>query len=73
LQLRRATLIVHCPEPWMVDLLMEELNQMVQTVWVVLGVKYISICYAGEEVHRAKTRAARSRRLPNQTQDQQPA
>lgn len=73
LRLHRSMLVVHCPEPWLVDQLMEELDQMVNTAWLVLGVKSVSICYAGEEVHRAKTRSARSRRLPNQTQDQQPA
>ena len=61
LRLKRETLVVHCPEPWYVDQLMEEIDRVVKSAWLVLGVRYVSICYAGEEVHRAKTRTIRLR------------
>lgn len=53
------TLTIHCPEPWLVDLLMDNLNQLLKAIWIILGVRYVSICFAGEEVHRAKTRTVR--------------
>jgi hypothetical protein len=61
LRLKPQTLVVHCPEPWYVDQLMEDLDHVVKSVWLVLGLRYVSICYAGEEVLRAKTRPMQQR------------
>ncbi len=60
LRLNRDTLIVHCPEPWLVDQLIDDLDRIVKSIWMTLGVKYVSIRYAREEVYRAKTRGLRS-------------
>jgi hypothetical protein len=53
------TLEIHCPEPWLVDRLLEDLDSCLKAIWIILGVRYVSICFAGEEVHRAKTRSVR--------------
>jgi hypothetical protein len=53
------TLAIHCPEPWVVDRLMDNMNRLLKAIWIVVGVRYIAICFAGEEVHRAKTRTIR--------------
>jgi hypothetical protein len=59
LELKFNALLIHCSEPWCVDQLMEELDRMVNAVSLVLGAKYLSICYATEEVYRTKTRLHR--------------
>ncbi|MCU0549990.1 MAG: hypothetical protein MUC48_11635 [Leptolyngbya sp. Prado105] len=63
LELKFDALIIHCSEPWCVDQLMEELDRMVKAVSIVLGTKYLSICYAAEEVYRVKTRSQRQQCL----------
>jgi hypothetical protein len=65
LELKFDALLIHCSEPWCVDQLMEELDRMVKAVSIVLGTKYLSICYAAEEVYRIKTRSLRSQCLSN--------
>lgn len=62
LELKFDALIIHCSEPWCVDQLMEELDLMVKAVAIVLGTKYLSICYAAEEVYRANTRRSQRQR-----------
>lgn len=57
------TLIVHCPEPWIVDRLLSDLERLLKAIWIIAGIKYVSICYAEEEIHRAKTRSLRQRYL----------
>ncbi|NDJ18848.1 hypothetical protein [Myxacorys almedinensis] len=57
------TLIVHCPEPWIVDRLLNDLDRLLKAIWIVAGIKYVSICYAEEEIYRAKTRSIRQRYL----------
>lgn len=63
LELKFDALIIHCSEPWCVDQLMEELDRMVKAVAIVLGTKYLSICFAAEEVYRVKTRSQHQRCL----------
>ncbi len=59
------TLAIHCPEPWVVDRLLDNLNRLLKAIWIVVGVRYVSICFAGEEVHRAKTRSIRLSQFQN--------
>ncbi|XGW00487.1 MAG: hypothetical protein ACAF41_16320 [Leptolyngbya sp. BL-A-14] len=50
------TLKIHCSEPWIVDQLLSEIEQLRWYVWVVVGAKRLSVCFAQEEVYRASTR-----------------
>lgn len=50
------SLNIHCPEPWLVDHLLNELNELRWYTWVVVGADTISICYAQEEIFTAPTR-----------------
>jgi len=59
------TLRIHCPEPWLVDELLHELDKLNWYAWLVTGVEAVSICYALEEIHRAATR--RSRQTPQRS------
>ncbi|NJR50216.1 MAG: hypothetical protein HC780_12255 [Leptolyngbyaceae cyanobacterium CSU_1_3] len=52
---RGNRLSIHCPEPWLVDRLLEDLEHLLYSARLVVGVSYLSICYAGEEVYRKKT------------------
>lgn len=53
---RGNRLLIHCPEPWIVDRLTDDLDHLLYSARLVLGVSYLSICYAGEEVCRKRTR-----------------
>jgi hypothetical protein len=53
---RGNRLSIHCPEPWIVDRLTDDLDHLLYSARLVLGVSYLSICYAGEEVCRKRTR-----------------
>jgi hypothetical protein len=57
------TLVVDCPEPWLVDRLLDDVNRLLKAIWTIVGVKYVSIRYVQEEVYRAKTRTIRHRYL----------
>lgn len=63
LELKFDALLIHCSEPWCVDQIMEELDRIVKAAQIVLGVKSVSICYANEEVYRAKPRSNRQQCL----------
>ncbi len=56
------TLTIHCAEPWIVDQLLSELNQLRWYVWVVVGAQRLSICFAQEEIHRTSTRPKSSKK-----------
>jgi hypothetical protein len=49
------TLTVHCPEPWQVDQLLYEIEQLCWYAWIVVGAHRISIYFAQEEIHKTKT------------------
>jgi hypothetical protein len=59
------TLKIHCSEPWIVDQLLSEIEQLRWYVWVLVGAQRLSICFAQEEVYRTSTRKTgkRSQRL----------
>ena len=54
------TLRVHCPEPWLVDRMICEVEQHFNSARLILGVRYISLYYAGEEVYKVETCRAKS-------------
>jgi hypothetical protein len=52
---RRDRLVIHCPEPWVVDALMEDLDKLVEAARIVVGAQSMSICFVGEEIYRTRT------------------
>lgn len=54
------TLRVHCPEPWLIDQIIAEADQLLSSTCLVLDVHYISLYYAGEEVCKVETYRAES-------------
>jgi hypothetical protein len=55
---RRDRLVIHCPEPWVVDALMEDLDQLTEAARIVVGAQSMSICFVGEEIYRTRTLVA---------------
>jgi hypothetical protein len=55
LEFRRTRLSIHCPEPWIVDALMEDWDYFTEMTRVIVGAQMISVHYAGEEVLQAST------------------
>jgi hypothetical protein len=55
LEFRRDRLAVHCPEPWIVDVLMEDWDYFIEMTRVILGAQLISVHYAGEEILNTST------------------
>ena len=49
-------LTIHCSQPWIVDHLLDEIQQLRWYAWVIAGAQQISICFAQEEVYRTATR-----------------
>ena len=54
------TLRVHCPEPWLIDLIIADADRVLSLAELVLGVHYISLYYAGEEVCKVEDCWAKS-------------
>jgi hypothetical protein len=55
-------LTVHCPTPWMVDVLLTQSARLRRYANIILGVKHLSICFAQEEIYRALTTPVKRRR-----------
>lgn len=55
------TLTIHCSEPWIVDQLLSEIDQLRFYAWVVVGAKRLSVCFAQEEIYRTSTRQPRKK------------
>jgi hypothetical protein len=53
---QKNKLTIHCSEPWVVDQLLSEVEQLRWYVWVVVGAQRLSICFAQEEIYRTTTR-----------------
>ncbi|MFB2967528.1 hypothetical protein ACE1CD_01015 [Aerosakkonema sp. BLCC-F183] len=51
---RHKTLIVHCPEAWMVDSLLTDLEELCDYAWLILGVEAIALYFAQEEICRVE-------------------
>ena len=51
---RYRTLIVHCPEAWIVDNLLPDLEELCDYAWLILGVEAIALYFIQEEIYRVK-------------------
>jgi hypothetical protein len=62
---QKNRLTIHCSEPWIVDQLLDEVDQLRWYVWVVVGAQRLSICFAQEEIYQTPTRklSKKSQRL----------
>ena len=49
------TLAIHCAEPWIVDQLLHDIEQLCWDAWVIVGASCLSIHYAQEEIYTANT------------------
>ncbi len=45
-------LTVHCPEPYLIDMLIGDLEELCDYAWLILGVESIVLLFAHEEVYR---------------------
>lgn len=52
---RHYTLAIHCSEPWLVDHLIAEIDQLCRYAWIVVGAHEISIWFAQEELYTTRT------------------
>jgi hypothetical protein len=57
---RYKTLIVHCPEAWIVDNLLPDLEELCDYAWLILGSEAIALYFMQEEVYRVKHYRVRS-------------
>jgi hypothetical protein len=48
-------LIIHCSEAWIVDQLLDEINELRWYTWIVVGAPNLSLCFYEEEVYRTAT------------------
>jgi hypothetical protein len=55
---RQNRLIVHCPEPSIVDTLLTDLQELCDHAWLIVGVKTIAIFFIQEEICRVKHSSA---------------
>jgi hypothetical protein len=49
---RHNLLIIHCPEAWMVDMLLPDLEELCDYAWLILGTEAIALYFAQEEICR---------------------
>ncbi|MBD2328248.1 hypothetical protein [Alkalinema sp. FACHB-956] len=52
---RRECLVIHCPEPWIVDCLLEDVEALAEEARIIVGARVISLYFVGEEVYQAST------------------
>ncbi|UBF29790.1 hypothetical protein K9N68_36810 (plasmid) [Kovacikia minuta CCNUW1] len=50
----QKVLIIHCPEAWMVDSLLTDLEELCDYAWLILGVEAIALYFAQEEICRVE-------------------
>lgn len=51
---RHKTLLIHCPEAWVVDSLLTDLEELCDYAWLILGVEAIALYFAQEEICRVE-------------------
>jgi hypothetical protein len=51
---RHKKLIIHCPEAWMVDRLLPDLEELCDLAWLILGVEAIALYFVQEEICRVE-------------------
>lgn len=49
---RHKKLIIHCPEAWMVDRLLPDLEELCDYAWLIFGVEAIALYFVQEEICR---------------------
>jgi hypothetical protein len=54
---RNCTLAIHCSEPWLVDDLLAQIDQLCHYAWIIVGAYQVSIWFAQEEIHTTRTHA----------------
>lgn len=47
-------LIIHCPEAWMMDSILADLEEFCDYAWLILGVEAIALYFAQEEICRVE-------------------
>lgn len=47
---RHNTLTLYCPEPWVVDQLLNEMEALQWYAWITVGAYHIVVYYADEEI-----------------------
>lgn len=55
---RQHRLVIHCPEPLIVDTLLTDLQELCDYAWLIIGVKTIAIFFVQEEICRVKHSSA---------------
>ncbi len=50
----QKALIIHCPEAWVVDSLLTDLEELCDYAWLILGVEAIALYFAQEEICRVE-------------------
>jgi hypothetical protein len=45
-------LTINCPEPWLIDTLIDDIEELCEYAWLILGVESIVLSFAQEEVYR---------------------
>jgi len=56
---------IHCPEPWLVDLLLYDIESLRNQAWSIVGARQVSIYYAQEEIYVTPTCKRRSQNSCN--------
>jgi hypothetical protein len=51
---RHKTLIIHCPEAWIVDRLLPDLEELCDYAWLILGVEAIALYFVQEKICRVE-------------------
>lgn len=51
---RHKKLIIHCPEAWMVDRLLPNLEELCDRAWLILGIEAIALYFVHEEICRVE-------------------
>ena len=49
---RSNRLTIYCPESWLIDLLMDDMEELGNHAWLILGVECIVLSFAQEEIYR---------------------
>jgi hypothetical protein len=50
----RYRLAIHCPEPWIVDTVLTDFEELCDYAWLILGVQTITLFFVQEEICRIK-------------------
>jgi hypothetical protein len=51
---RHKTLIIHCPEAWIVDVLLADSEELCDYAWLILGAEAIALYFVHKEIYRVE-------------------